>query len=91
MNQKIVQMLAKHGNSFVDAVAVFDDPLCQTQHDRIESGEMRWQTIGSIGRFRIVLVAHTIFDDDWNVEIFRLISARPATKKEIRDYEREAG
>ena len=82
---------AKHGLGFEQAVAVFDDPFRQMRQDRTEGGEMRWQTIGSIGAFRIVLVAHTIFDLDLDREVYRLISARRATKKEVRDYERGNG
>jgi uncharacterized protein len=76
----------KHGLSFDDALDVFDDPLRLTRHDRIENGEARWQTIGMMGRHRIILVAHTIRDEDGN-EIVRIISARPVTKRERRYYE----
>lgn len=81
--------LTKHGISFEDAVDVFDDPLRLTKLDRIENGEVRWQTIGNIGNYQIVLVAHLILDDE--VETIRLISARPVSRKERREYETENG
>ena len=38
--------LRKHGVRFEVAKLVFDDPLHITRQDRIEGGELRWQTIG---------------------------------------------
>lgn len=78
----------KHGLSFNDALGVFIDPLRLARQDRIENGEARWQTIGMIGLHRIILVAHSFWDDNDN-EIIRIISARPATRRERRDYENQ--
>jgi uncharacterized protein len=78
----------KHGLSFDDALHVFNDPLRLTRQDRIENGEARWQTIGMIGRHHIILVAHSFWDDNDN-EIIRIISARPVTRRERRDYENQ--
>ena len=78
----------KHGLSFDDALGVFIDPLRLTRQDRIENGEARWQTIGMIGLHRIILVAHSFWDDNDN-EIIRIISARPVTRRERRDYENQ--
>ncbi|MBI2339320.1 MAG: BrnT family toxin [Deltaproteobacteria bacterium] len=53
------------------------------QADPIHSaGEERFITVGQSGRGMTVVVAHT--DRDGTIKI---VSARPATKKEIRDYE----
>jgi len=41
----------KHGVSFEIAARVFADPFALTEQDRIEGGEMRWQTIGTVGGF----------------------------------------
>ncbi|CAN5361524.1 hypothetical protein BH10PSE6_BH10PSE6_14590 [soil metagenome] len=41
----------KHGVSFEIATRVFADPFALTEQDRIEGGEMRWQTIGTVGGF----------------------------------------
>jgi uncharacterized DUF497 family protein len=77
---------AKHGVTFEQAARVFHDPFHLTRHDRVENGEVRWQTIGRIGDVTIVIVAHAI-RTDLDVEIYRLISARRATKRERRSYE----
>jgi len=81
----------KHGVSFKAATQVFDDPLCRTEQDRIEGEEYRWQTLGMVNGCLLLMVAHTVsfFDeDDGNsYELVRIISARPATRKERRLYE----
>ncbi|WP_151802409.1 BrnT family toxin [Acinetobacter guillouiae] len=76
----------KHDISFEVATLVFDDPLRIEQQERFVDGEERWQTIGMIHGVLLVLVAHTIRLED-DTEIIRLISARDATKAEIRKYE----
>jgi uncharacterized DUF497 family protein len=77
----------KHGLSFEKAQQVFDDPLQINIQDRHSNGEERWQTIGIIDGLAIVLVAHTLQDNEGN-EIIRIISARKATKRERQHYEK---
>ncbi len=80
--------------SFEEARWVFQDPLNITVQDRIEGGEQRWQTIGAVYGVLILLVAHTIREEDDEgrvVEIIRIISARRATPRERRRYENEIG
>jgi uncharacterized DUF497 family protein len=79
----------KHGVRFDDAMLVFADPYALTEQDRIEGGELRWQTIGLVGGV-VLLVAHTIRDEGAD-EIIRIISARRATRKECQrcDQNRE--
>lgn len=77
----------KHGIRFDDAALVFDDPFSLSSQDRIENGEERWQTIGMVGNSILVLVAHTLRVEDGTIEVFRLISARRANRKERRRYE----
>lgn len=76
----------KHdGISFELAATVFLDPLRVTRPERIEGGELRWQTFGMADRLLLLLVAHTIDDVDEHgepLEIIRIISARRATPKE---------
>jgi len=72
----------KHGLSFQTAQLVFDDPLQLTKFDRVEQGEERWHTIGSIGGLSVILVVH--LQEDQSI---RIISARKATKHEMRAYE----
>ncbi len=56
--KKNISNQIKHGISFEIAKLVFDDPLHLTRQDRIENGELRWQTMGLIGDVLLVLVAH---------------------------------
>jgi len=84
----------KHGIGFEEAAQVFRDPLRITVQDRIENGEQRWQTYGSLGGLMIVVVAHTITEideDGAEIEVIRIISARTATRKERWRYENEIG
>ncbi len=83
---KAAANLHKHGVAFEDAVRVFADPGHISDVDRIENGEMRWQTIGMVDGVRLLLVAHTWRDGD-GAEIIRIISARKAERHERRRYE----
>lgn len=77
---------SKHGISFETAQHVFDDPLHLSLQDRIENGELRWQTLGSVGGILVLLVAHTVTDLEGE-ETIRIISARKADRTERRIYE----
>lgn len=66
---------AKHGVSFETAVGVFDDPYHLSVQDRIENGEERWQTLGSVDGRVILLVAHTCCERS-REEVVRIISAQ---------------
>lgn len=71
---------------------MFQDPLRLTRQDRHEYGEERWQTIGVVYSVTMLLVAHTITEEDKDgepVEHIRLISARRATRQERKRYETE--
>ncbi len=84
--------LRKHHVSFETAIRAFSDPFALTDQDRIEGGEQRWQTLGMVDGCYLLLVAHTIRDEDDDgqpVEIIRIISARGADRKERRRYEQE--
>lgn len=83
---KAASNLAKHRVRFETATRVFADPFLLTEQDRIEHGEHRWQTIGMIDGYLVLLVAHTVGDDD-GTEIIRIISARKADPKERKRYE----
>ena len=78
--------LRKHGISFATATRVFEDADYLMEQDREVDGEERWQTIGRIGDVMVLLVAHTVVDDEEDV-ILRIISARRATAHERRRYE----
>lgn len=83
----------KHGGiAFEMAAQVFRDPFRLTRQDRIEDGEERWQTLGVVHGVTVLLVAHTITEDDDEgepIEVIRIISARRATPKERKRYEQE--
>lgn len=77
----------KHRVSFETATRVFADPLAAIEQDRCENGEHRWQTLGIVGGYLLLLVAHTVRHDDDGTEVIRIISARRADSKERTRYE----
>lgn len=79
--------LAKHGVSFDEALTVFADPLGRLEDDdRHSVSEPRLVLLGRSGAHRLLAVMFT----DRGPDRIRLISARPATRSERRQYE-EAG
>jgi uncharacterized DUF497 family protein len=76
----------KHGVRFEDAMLVFTDPYALVEQDRVEGGELRWQTLGLVGGVVLLLVAHTVRNEQGD-EIIRLISARRAIRKERQRYD----
>ncbi|WP_375610741.1 MULTISPECIES: BrnT family toxin [unclassified Bartonella] len=82
--------LRKHRVSFEIAARVFTDPFAMVKQDRIENGEYRWQTLGLVDGFLLLLVAHTVHDDKDGIEVIRIISARRANLKERKHYEEES-
>jgi uncharacterized DUF497 family protein len=79
--------LSKHGVSFENATRVFADPFALVEQNRIKNGEHRWQTLGIVSGYLLLLVAHTVRDDEDGIEIIRIISARRAEPKERKRYE----
>ena len=76
----------KHGVSFEEAISVFGDPLARTIHDPLHSnGEDRYVILGESQRQRFLVVSFTDRGDN-----IRIISARPATRRERKDYEKGA-
>jgi len=75
LNQK------KHGIAFADTFAVFEDPAALTTENN-ENGEERHVTLGMDCFGRILVVVYT-----WRGENIRIISARKATRSEVRQYE----
>ena len=75
----------KHGVRFAEAMTAFADPLSVTIADPDHSlGEARYILAGLSTRGRLLVVAHA----DEGTQI-RLISARPATRRERHAYEEE--
>ena len=75
----------KHGIDFEDAKRVFFDPLRRTGIEGNDHGEIRWRTVGEIDRV-VFVVSHTIREEG-EIEVIRIISARPASRRERREYE----
>jgi uncharacterized protein len=80
---KARQNLIKHGISFEEASTAFRDAMSVTVADPLHSeDEERFILLGYSEKNRLLVVVHT----DRNNRI-RLISARPASKKERMKYE----
>jgi hypothetical protein len=83
--QKAAENVFKHGVSFEEAAAAFDDPAALVRDDEDHSWyENRLLLIGRSGRSvagRLLFVVYTMRDANT-----RLISARPATPSEARQY-----
>ncbi len=76
----------KHGVSFETAVKVFDDPEAVSYLDRVVDGEERWHTLGLVGGIVILLVVHTIEEQNGEEEV-RIIPARKASSRKRALYE----
>src|ERR1035438_3682233 len=86
--QKNQTNIRRHGVSFETATLVFDDPnvvyRTDVKHSDLEARDI---AIGVAGQSGILFVVNTIRGDE-EQEIIRIISARPATKVERREYAR---
>jgi uncharacterized DUF497 family protein len=79
---KAAKNFQKHQVSFDEATTVFDDPFLIAFVDEEHSkDEERYITFGLSKRGRLLIVAHTD-----RQERIRIISARPATRKETKFY-----
>lgn len=85
--EKADSNIRKHRVSFEIAARAFADPFALADQDRVEGGEYRWQTLGLVEGYLLLLVAHTVWDDEDGVEVIRIISARRADPKERKRYE----
>lgn len=83
-DEKALENLRKHGISFSEASTVFGDPLSRTITDPLHSEEEeRFVILGKSGLQHTLIVVHTYRGD-----AIRIISARMATIRERKDYER---
>ena len=73
--------MAKHGVDFATAQRIFDGPVLTRPDTRRDYGEVRHVSVGRVGP-AIILVAHAERGDRR-----RLISARPASRKERKSYD----
>ena len=81
-SRKAISNLEKHGIHFADSELVLFDPNALTKEDMKAEGEQRYVTVGTDAVGRILVVVYT-----YRGENIRIISARPATKKERSTYE----
>jgi len=70
----------KHAIAFADAALIFDGDILEWPHERFDYGEERWIAIG-VTQGAEILVVYTEEGDGR-----RILSARPATKRERRLY-----
>jgi uncharacterized DUF497 family protein len=84
-SRKARSNIAKHGVTFEEASTVFADSLSLTIPDPEHSeSEQRYVTMGRAFTGKLLVVAHTDRGDN-----IRLISARRASRRERRSYEKE--
>ncbi len=74
--------IRKHGIDFADVTDIFNHPMLSMLDEREDCGEERWVAIGWIHAL-IGVVVYT----ERQGNVIRIISARKATKQEVRRYE----
>ena len=72
----------KHGVAFPDAEAVLYDANAITREDDVVDDDERYVTLGMVALGRILVVVYTYRGD-----AIRQITARRATRNEVRVYE----
>jgi uncharacterized DUF497 family protein len=86
--QKAASNIRKHGIGFEVAKLIFEDPLMYESTEEDEHGEIRWRAIGEVGG-KLLFVSYASFEEG-GIEVYRLISARKASRQERRAYERSS-
>ena len=81
--QKAEANFRKHKIRFSDAESVLFDPMALTVEDQIIDQEQRFLSVGYDALGRIIVIVYTYHGDT-----IRLISARKATPKERKYYEK---
>jgi uncharacterized protein len=79
---KAVRNFKEHGVSFADAEGVFYDPLALHRPDPDADADERFVAMGLGATGDILMVIYTLRGQD-----VRLISARRATRQEVKEYE----
>lgn len=73
--------IRKHGVSFEIVKRIFEEPVLTWLDNRMDYGEDRYISVGLVERTALIVVAHT--DREGRT---RLISARPASRRERQAY-----
>ena len=81
--QKAEANFRKHKIRFSDAESVLFDPMTLTIEDQIIDQEQRFLSVGSDALGRILVIVYT-----YHGNTIRLISARKATPRERKYYEK---
>jgi uncharacterized DUF497 family protein len=84
--RKAAANLHKHGIGFTEAVRIFDGEILHWPDERYHYGEERWIAIG-IAKGQEVFVVYV----EEGEEVRRILSARPATRRERALYWRTIG
>lgn len=78
----------KHRVTFEQAATALNDPLASSVRDKDHSeNEERWVTLGRTAGGMLIVVVHTYHEVGVDAANVRIISARPAGKRERRQYE----
>ncbi len=72
--------LSKHGIDFVRAAYIFNSPILEREDNRYDYNESRLIAIGEVNGV-VLFVVYTV-----RGSIYRIISARRATKREQQQY-----
>ena len=84
------QIIESIGVGFEQSSSIFLDPRAITVFDDEHSeNEDRWATIGIDKNGILLVVIHTFQRVDNNCIKIRIISARKATRKEVKQYQEE--
>ena len=85
---KAVSNFRKHGIGFDLAAKIFYDRLMRSIPDEDHDGsEERWITMDCVPDGRLLVVSHTFAETGSDKTSVRIISARPMTRNERRQYE----
>ena len=84
-SEKAISNFEKHGVEFEAACDVFFDPFVVVLEDQVIEREHRQVLLGMTTSWQLLYVVHT---ERWNT-VFRIISARPATRAERKRYENQ--
>lgn len=86
--KKAKQNNKKHNVSFEVATTIFLDPNALTIYDDTHSeSEDRWITMGISRNGNVIIVVHTYKEETDQRASVKIISARKATKNEIKQYQ----
>ena len=84
-DKKAKSNLKKHGVAFEEAQSIFfDDQAIQFWDNDNSEDEDRFLMLGLSNKLRILLVVHCYQETDSTI---RIISARKATKNEMKEYQ----